>query len=167
MKKKYSKPSGLWLIIRGKQPDYHNAPYHPIILCSRKHTAEWESRDVTKGATVLYNAGGTDRSGNWFLGRYKGYDCDTNQYFTLFDGVDTGDFTDKTRIETEVISKAVWWSYDLMPDWIRKLGCKFPNDEFTKRMILDDSGTCIMSESKSLKYEKRREKYDIPEWLEY
>jgi hypothetical protein len=162
---KLPKAKSLYIIIRGEKSEFHNAPYHPIIVCSRKHVAKWESKDAHNGATVLYNAAGISESGNWFLGQYKGYGCESNRYLTLFDGVDSRDFTNKERVERELLNGAVWWSYDECPRWMLDLGVKYPEDDFSKKVIMSDYGDCLLPYSQADKLRRTLENYDTPEWL--
>lgn len=164
MSEKYPKARNLFLIIRGKQSEFHKAPFHQIILCTRKHVAKWEAGDVVKGATVIYNAMGNHEGANWFLAQYKGYGCDCNQYFTLFDGVDSRELTSTENIH-KLLKNATWWSYDEMPSWIERLGVKPPTDDFSKKQILDDLGDCLLPISKQGIVQKLEDKYNFPHWL--
>lgn len=149
-----SRARNLFLIIRGDKPIYHNAPYHPIIICTRKHTAQWESKGVENGATLLYNAEGNCESCNWFLGKYKGYTCENGCHFTLFDGVETKSFT-REKVINEYVKKSVWWSNDKMPKWIEDLGVKIPSDDFSQKRIKEDVGICLLPFSKQIqKFDK-------------
>lgn len=164
-KQKLPKARNLYLIVRGEKSEHHNAPFHPVIVCSRKHTAQWEVKEPQDGATLFYNLMGNDAGANWGLGKYKGYDCDANHYFELFDGVNSKDITSRDNIFS-LLKGAIWWSYDECPQWLLDAGVKYPEDKFTKQVILEDSGTCIWSHSKETKYwDNLEEKYDQPDWL--
>lgn len=156
----------LIVIVRGPQSVHHNAPFHPIIVCSRKHTAKWESMRTENGATVFMNMA-PDMQGNWLLVKYKGYDIDygtMSHYFTLFDGEDSRIVSDKDRVEG-MLKHAIWWSYDDMPQWIKDLGVHYAQDDFTKRAILMDSGTCLLTNNQSRKIKDRLYESEEPEWL--
>lgn len=163
---KLPKPKNLFLIVRGEKPDIHNAPYSPIILCTRKHTAKFESGSTSDGATV-FQALSRDFTGNWLLVKYKGYDIDYGNvchYFKLFDGNDSENVSDRSEIH-KLIGGAIWWSYDEMPDFIKDLGAKYPNDRWTKEMICHDFGTCLLTNSQEKKLKSNLEKYEMPFWL--
>lgn len=154
----------VYVIIRGNRSEHHNAPFEPFIVCSRKHTAMWEARHTGDklgcGSTVFVNLCPSE-GGSWRMVRYRGYEIETCSHLdTLFDGKDQ-------RIENHIInfSSCVWWSYDKMPEWVKVLGVRFPDDDFTKQRILDDSGLCLLPYAKSEKI--RRSIYDrpIPDWL--
>ena len=149
-KKKLSRANNVFLIIRGEKSEFHKAPFCPIILCSRRHTAEWESGNTEDGSTVLYNYSLTDE-GNWILTKYKGYGIKSNGFIKLFDGNDSYGVSDRNHIN-ELLKDAVWWSYDEIPTWLLQKGVKYPSDDFTKRLIVEDYGTCLMPHSKEMKY---------------
>lgn len=156
----------LYLIVRGPKPEYHNAPYHQVILCSRKHTAKWESQLTSEGHTLFVNMD-PDSSGNWLLVKYKGYDIDygtVTHYFKLFDGKESREVSDKQTLDS-LLKEAVWWSYDQMPVWVKELGIKYPEDDFTKKRIVDDFGMCLLPYMQQQKLKDKLDEYDEPEWL--
>lgn len=164
IKPNYPKARTLFLIIRGEKSEHHNAPYSPIILCTRTHTAKWESRGTENGATVFENFYPHEGVGNWILCRYKGYDVSSNSNFTLFDGKTSHEVSNKEELE-KLFPQAVWWSYDEMPKWVADLGCKYPEDDWTRKMISEDMGGCLLPHSKEMKLRDTLEKYDEPHWL--
>jgi len=151
----------LYLIVRGPKSVHHNAPYHPVILCTRKHVAKWESRNTSKADTVFECMAD---GGNWLLVRYKGYDIDDSGFITLFDGKNTRDVSSNEEIK-KLLDGATWWSYDRMPAWLTSYGIKYPEDNFSKKCILEDSGQCLLSHSESEKLADRLDNYDEPDWL--
>ena len=151
----------LFLIIRGPQGEFHKAPFHPIIICSRKHTAKWEAGDTEDGATVFVNM--DPPYGNWLLSRYKGYDIVGNpKFFTLFDGKESRDIS---QISDNTFRDAIWWSYDGMPDCLKEKGVSYATDNFTKERIADDAGACRLLQREQEKLDATRDKYEEPEWL--
>jgi len=157
----------LYLIVRGPKSKHHNAPYHPIIVCTRKHTAKWESLRTEDGHTMFVNMAPDSPSGNWLLVKYKGYDIDYGNVaanFTLYDGVKTSDATNRKLIN-EYLNGATWWSYDLIPEWLSEYGIKLPEDDFTKQRIWDDAGSCLLKESEYKKLREKRQTLSRPEWL--
>jgi hypothetical protein len=162
------KARNFFLVIRGPKSEHHNAPFHPVILCTRRHTAQWESRPSSDGDTVLENMA-PDAScwGNWLLVKYKGYDIDYGavaHYFTLFDGANSRDVSDSGRIES-LLNGATWWSYDEMPVFVRALGVKYPEDNFTKQVIWEDLGDCLLGQRKEYELRTKLDKMGRPEWL--
>lgn len=159
------KAKNFYLIVRGQQPESHAAPYSEVILCTRKHTADWESLGTKNGCTVFVNL--APPYGTWMCVKYKGYDLDTRpvaHYLDLFDGKNTRDL--EKDIEN-YLKQALWWSYDEMPEWIKESGVSLPSDNWTKKQILQDSGTCYLSYSKQQALERQLEKYETPTWLDY
>lgn len=151
----------LFLIVRGPKSEHHNAPYHPVIVCTRTHTAKWESRDTSKGHTVYECMA---EGGNWLLVRYKGYDIQAPGHFNLFDGKSTKEVSDIEEIK-RLLNGATWWSYDRMPAWLSDYGIKYPQDNFTKEVISEDSGACLLPFAKEQKLRDKIDEYDEPEWL--
>lgn len=154
----------LYLVVRGPKSEHHKAPYHSIIVCTRRHTAEWESEHTKDGHTVFVNLAPDSPAGNWLLVKYKGYSIDGNSYFTLFDGQCTRELASHKNIDG-LLNQAVWWSYDQMPKWFIDKGVRFAEDDFTKRQIAQDFGLCLLPESVSRKHKQRMDKYDQPYWL--
>lgn len=155
----------LAIVIRGEKPEFHKAPFHPVIIVSRKHVMEWESEGTENGATVLINLGCADTGYSWLVHRYKGYVLDGNGYFDLFDGANTKDISTFEYVSKELLPKAVWWSYDRMPEWLLEYGVKHVEDDFSKEMILQDSGLCLLPYSKAEKIQAKLNEYEEPEWL--
>lgn len=161
--KKPKLQKSLFLIIRGDRPINHKAPYHPIILCTRYHSMLWESRGTREGHTVLSCCVPDVKGSSWALLRYKGFIIDglnETQSIVLFDGVKANDAVKKLL---ENIPNAIWFSYDKMPEWIKDMGVKYPDDDFTRRRIEDDPGTCLtMSCQKENDFKLSREDYFLP-----
>lgn len=153
----------IYLIIRGAKPDHHNAPFHPVIICTRKHTAKWEAGHTEEGATVFENLSPMD-GGNWLLVRYKGYDINGGaaRYHILFDGKESREVS---NISNEVIQNAVWWSDNHPPKWIADIGVTYAKDDHTKKTISHDSGLCLLAYNEGKKIENKRDEYEEPEWL--
>jgi hypothetical protein len=162
------KAKNFYLILRGPKGEHHNAPFHPVILCTRKHTAEWESKRTKEGATVWVNmAPNTAYWGNWLLVKYKGYDIDYGHlahYFTLFDGKDSREVSDREYIEP-LLRNAIWWSYDEMPEFVRELGVRYAEDQFTKDWIWEDLGDSSLGHTKEMALKKKLREMGRPIWL--
>ena len=90
-KKKLSSANNVFLIIRGERSEFHKAPFCPIVLCSRRHTSEWEAGNTEDGCTVLYNYSPADE-GNWILTKYKGYN-----YYRIFVFQDEEEFNEHSK----------------------------------------------------------------------
>jgi len=144
------KAKNFYLVIRGKKSAHHKAPYHPIILCTRRHTADWESHRTSEGHTVIVCMAPDSLScSNWLVVKYKGYDIDyrtVTANFKLFDGKRTNEVSARSEID-KYLKKAVWFSYDDMPDDLKNKGVKYAKDDFTKARIWEDTGTLINSSS--------------------
>lgn len=151
----------LFLIVRGPKSKHHNAPYHPVIVCTRLHTARWESRDTNKGDTVFECM---SNGGTWRLVRYKGYNIESNSFLDLFDGKNSRNVSSDEQIK-KLLNQAIWWSYDRIPNWLSNYGIKYAEDNFTKIRISEDSGTCLLPFSKAEKLRSRIEDFEEPEWL--
>ncbi len=154
----------LFLIVRGPKSEFHKAPYHPVIVCSRTHTAKWEAQKTDNGHTVFECMAD---NGNWLLVKYQGYNIDHGNvcsHFTLFDGKESKEVSSSENIEA-YLKNAVWWSYDHMPKWIEEKGVSYATDAFTKKRIYDDAGTCLLPYSKEKMLKDKLEGYDQPFWL--
>lgn len=154
----------LWLIERKPKPDWHNAPYHQVILCTARHTAEWEGGGSPDGATVWNQCDLRKDSKylhTWFLVRWKGLDCHTFRgaavYFDLPDGSNTREHSERAH---SLVVGAVWWSDKPLPQFLRDLGVIEAPDDFTRELIARDSGLCLLPESRAEKIRQRREKYN-------
>lgn len=163
--KKTDKARKVTMIIKGEKPEHYNAPFHPIILVTEKHTYDWESGTCKDGYTCV-NVCGNDNNQFWFhLEKYKGYKIDESRsHFNLFDGTYTKDFLESSYLQ-ECLSKAVWFSQQHPPSWLEGK-VNFAEDSFSVNVILEDSGLCLLPESKSRDIENRREKYELPYWLQ-
>lgn len=154
----------LYLIIRGEKPSYQRAPYHPVIVCTRKHTAKWEAGETGDGSTVFQEMA---PNGEWLLVKYKGFNMDYSKsctFIDLFDGKNSREIGRREEI-MRLIKEAVWWSYDRVPDYAKDWGIRFPEDTFTKKIIIEDAGMCLLPESKAIKLEDKLDEYDLPAWL--
>ena len=156
--------SGLYLVVRGPRSEFHKAPYHPIIVCSRQHTARWEGKNTVDGHTIYWNAYPHEGHGNWFLGRYRGYDINGNlgPNFVFFDGKTNAELCDYATVNA-MLNGAVWWSYDRMPEFVKKMGVVYAEDDHSKEAIWRDYNDLPDHRRRLLEGKKLdREK---PEWL--
>lgn len=162
---KAPKVRNLYLIIRGEQSEFHKAPFHPYIICTQKHTADWEAGDSNEKATVYMKP--ADEYSGFLMVRYKGFDIDYGNVvkeIELFDGT-TASFSHTGDYPWNILDKCIWWSYSEMPEWLKKEGVQFAQDEFTKSTILSDMGTCLLTESRAEKIKDMLENIETPQWL--
>lgn len=152
----------LYLIEQGARYFRGKAPYHPVIICTARHTAKWQAGGSPDGATVWSQSNIRQDSKNlhtWFLNKWKGLDCCTFHgaavYFDLPDGSNTRQHSERAHT---LVSGAVWWSDKPLPHFLRELGVIEAPDDFTRERIADDSGLCLLSESAAEKIRQRREK---------
>lgn len=155
---KLQKAKGMVMIIRGERSKFHKAPFHPIIIVTRKHTYQYEVGHSNEGATAVE----ISIDGPHFnLLRYKGYIVDAIGHYNLFDGVYTKDFLESIYLK-ECLAKAVWWSDQKPPHWLEP---NFAEDSFTKDKIETDSGMYLLTESEQERLLRVKEKYDLAPWL--
>lgn len=129
----------IYLIQRGPRPDYHRAPYHPVIICDLKRIAEWQADWTGEGASVWKHEP-SRRGGGWLLTRWRGLDIDYGHVVrggSLFDGGRMGFAHDEDAPPWSLLNGAVWWSSKRMPDWLKARGVVYPPDEFSQQEILD------------------------------
>lgn len=129
----------LYLIKRGPRPDYHKAPYHPVILCTRVAEAKWQAGATSELAWVWEKYDATPSSG-WDLCRWNGFDivgiCHHN--YRLPDGLKPGIVHDRQSEPRTLLAGAVWWSNQKMPTWLQEKGVIYPPDSFTQECIIDN-----------------------------
>ena len=131
----------LYLIQRGPRPNYHKAPFHPVIICDRKKHGEWESKGTDNLCNVWINHDCDSISG-WLLVRWQGLIIDYGTVvhkIVLPDGTEAGfyrAYDDKHTIKP-LLPGAVWWSHKVMPKWLQEHGVVYPSDNFTQQVILD------------------------------
>lgn len=144
----------LYLIKRGPRPDYHKAPFHPVILCRTKTAAEWEAGCTCKRATV-WSHHPADKWTGWLLLRWQGlvidYGPGVMHGCSPADGVNGGFYHDCTAEPWTLLCGAVWWDDKQMPERVAEAGAVYPPDEFTQQRILD----WIAEEQSERDYRKR------------
>lgn len=146
------------LIERGPKPEHHRAPWSPVIICTAKHTANWEVGD-SNAQSSLWSLPASEVGGGWLLERYKGFNIDYGsqvKLINLWDGTVAGFAHDRNDKPFTLLKGAVWWSYDEMPEWLREAGVVYPSDEWTKSMIRKDLGSCRLGQSREEKLMDRR-----------
>jgi len=151
-------PRAIWLIKRGPREEYHKAPFHPVIICSRQHTAKWEAGWTGNRAWVWEHVKREGHSG-WLLARWNGFDVDYGHVVrgcVLPDGTEAGIEHDRTKEPWTLLAGAVWWSDERVPEWLRKAGVVEARDEFTVNRILDDAGTCMLPLAQQRRIEARQ-----------
>lgn len=127
----------LYLIKRGPRPDFHKAPYHPVIICACKDVAKWEVGATSAGAWLWEKE--SDPSSGWLLGRWNGLDLDYGHIvhgFKLPDGTPAAFQHDRKAEPWTLLAGAVWWSDKPIPGWLMEKGVVYPPDEFTQKRIL-------------------------------
>lgn len=170
MRKKSNKARGIYLIKRGPKSEHHNAPFHPVIICTRYHTAKWEVGDTGDGATLWTNSAMGDHGG-FLMMRYKGYEIDYGtvvKEIKLFDSEEKAGFYHHGTEPWTLLNGAVWWSDQELPKWLEEAGVIYPPDNFTKQSIIRDSGLCLLPQSKAEKFESLRDELfheNEPSWL--
>ena len=133
----------LYLIKRGPKPEYHRAPYHPVILCNLTRIAEWEMGASDDHAWVWQATGWHRRPGGWLLVRWNGLNIDYGHIvhgFALPDGSHAAfwrDYHDWPEGIRDLLPGAVWWSDKVIPSWLQERGVVYPPDNFTQQTILD------------------------------
>ena len=151
-------PRTLYLIKRGPRPEFHRAPYHRVIICTRKHTAKWEAGWTGDCACVWEKD--ADPSSGWLLVKWFGLDIDYGHIVRgsdLFRGGRTGIHHDRAKEPWSLLKRAKWWSDHRIPGWLIDAGVKPPRDMFSRKTIMNDYGDCLLSESTRHRLEDRRE----------
>ena len=131
----------LYLIKREPRPEWVRAPYHPVIICARRHIAKWEAGWSGDHAWVWTRD--WDAVSGWLLSRWNGLDIDYGHVvrgLTLPDGRDAAFCHDRDGEPWTLLTSAVWWDVSNMPDFVKNWGVKYPADEFTRRKITRSSG---------------------------
>ena len=129
----------IYLIKRGPRPDYHRAPFHPVIICARRNIAREEAGDSNAGVWMWENTGG-DHHG-FLLLRWNGLDVDYGYVvkgITLPDGTVRAFDHEWEHPETwALLNGATWWSPKKMPPWLVERGVCYPGDSFSQQEILN------------------------------
>lgn len=132
----------LYLIKRGPKPDYHKAPFHPVIICAEKRLAKWEAGSTGDGAWVWEKESWTENHQGWLLCRWNGFDIDFGHVvhsIAMPDGTKAGfwrDYDNELSVK-DLFPSAVWWSKRRMPEWLQGRGVVYAPDSFTQQHILD------------------------------
>lgn len=163
------KPRTLYLIERG--PDFARNFHpslipdsaHPVIVCTRKHTAKWEAGWTGDGANIWERPAANDGCG-FLLTRWRGFDIDYGHLVrggTCPDGmsmgfVHPGNPEPQHRRVWNLLDGAIWWSEHVLPDWLAARGVKLPTDRYTLESIIEDAGTCMLPWSQQQKMEASR-----------
>lgn len=169
----------LFFIKRGPKPDYHQAPFHPYIICTRKGVATWEA-GWTGDRTWLWSHEAADSGSGWLLERWEGLNIDYGHLVrgcSLPDGTHVGfyhkhrdlgyDPETKQRLgyaaelqePWNLLPQAVWWSLDPIPEWLKDQGVMVPMDEFSRHRIIEDYSFADQQERK-----RDRPYPEAPEW---
>lgn len=131
--------ASLYFVKRRPRPDWHKAPYHQFIICTRRAIAK-DMAGASSERGWVWEQIDSEYSG-WLLCRWEGLDLD---YGGVVHGFDLPDGTPaafsnphKNGEPWNLLDKAVWWSSRKMPDWLAKKGVVYPTDSFTQQFILD------------------------------
>ena len=134
--------ASLYLIQRGPRPDYHRAPFHPVVIADLKRVAKWEAGWSGDCATVWEREGWCYTGAGWLLARWQGMDVDYGHLVrvcSLPGGGRAGfwrDYPAEQSVEG-LFPGAVWYSIRKMPKWLEERGVVYPSDQFTRQHILD------------------------------
>jgi hypothetical protein len=148
----------IYLVKRGLQPAIHKAPYHPVIICTRRHTAQWEANDSNHHAWVWEHPRFMEAPG-WLLVRWNGFDVDYGHVvhtITMPDGTQGAFVHERDRAPWTLLPEAVWWSDEPIPEWLIRYGVRQPDDEFSQELIRMDAGMCLLPMSQQTKLMARR-----------
>jgi hypothetical protein len=146
-------PRVLFLVERGPRPEYHKAQFHPVVICTARHTASWEAGWSGDRANLWVQCEGPGRdSSGWLLLRWKGLEIDYGHIvrsFTLPDGSDKAAIShDRHGPPWSLMNGAVWWSTRVIPQWLLDRGVVLPTDGFSVERIIEDAGACTLPESR-------------------
>jgi hypothetical protein len=158
----------IFLVKRRQRTETHKMPYHhQIIICTRKHTAQWEAGDTGDHSWVWEHSRAME-SGGWLLVRWNGFDVDYGHMvrsIIMPDGTNGAFVHERDREPWTLLQSAVWWSDEPIPEWLAKLGVQLPEDEFSRGKIRIDAGLCLLPMSRQKQIEARRNK--MPDPLEH
>jgi hypothetical protein len=137
-----NRPTRLYFIDRGPQPENHKAPYHRFLICTDKKTAEWEVGHSSRPGWlwVRDEVGDREHGGSgWLILRWNGLVIDYGPVvhsFLLPDNKRTG-FSHPGQNEAPwwMLKEAVWWSTKMIPWWLVDIGVKPPEDSFSLDLI--------------------------------
>jgi hypothetical protein len=166
-----NRPHVLYLIKRGPKPDisahwHPSVVWHPVILCTRKHTMLWEAGGTDDGATIWMRPASNDGYG-FSLIRWNGFNlvyagpgrCIRPMPDGALPGcVHPGNPDPRHRGVWDLLSGAVWWSDHDLPEWLAKRGVVLPGDEWTQRNVDEDAGDCLLSFKEQERLADRRDK---------
>lgn len=128
----------LYLIKRQPRPEWHKAPYHPVIICDRKPMAEWEMGHSGEHAYVWMKP--NDISTGWLLVRWNGLDIDYGHVvrsIEMPDGSHAAFFHARDQEPWSLMAGATWWSNRVMPSWLVERNVVYPKDQHSQQSILD------------------------------
>jgi hypothetical protein len=132
----------LYLIKRGPRPAYHNAPFHPVIICTRLDIARNEAGNSAAGAWIWERGSALDNGHGWLLTRWNGLDINYGvvHNFTLPDGAHAAfwrDYEAWPEGVQDLLPGAVWWSRKKMPAWLEQRGVIHVPDTFSRTTVVD------------------------------
>jgi hypothetical protein len=129
----------VYLIKRGPRPEYHRAPFHPVIICGKRKVAKVEA-GWTGDAAYVWEHERNWHGGGWLLARWKGFDVDYGHVVracTMPDGSSAAFQHEMDAEPWTLLNGAVWWDDKKMPEWLAKAGVVYPSDDFSQQSILD------------------------------
>jgi hypothetical protein len=130
-----------YLIKRGPRPDYHKAPFHPVLICAKRAVAKWQAGCSGDKAWVWEGNG----EHGWLLARWNGFDVDYGHVvhsITMPDGVRAGFYHERDKEPWTLLNGAIWWDAKSIPKILQELGVITAPDEFTQKRIRDDLDFC-------------------------
>ena len=132
-----------------------------VIVCGDKYSYMTQRGDSTDGFTCWEKA--NEPSSGFLLTRWKGLDIDYGgviKAVKLPDGTEAAFVHDRSAEPWSLLNGATWWSIAKMPEWLQKLGVKYPDNKWIRNRIVEDSGgpeQCVFGGDWSDKW---------PEWWE-
>jgi hypothetical protein len=123
-----------YLIKRGPKPDYHRAPYHPVIITPKRKVAKWEAGSTENRAWIWVG----DAEGGWLLVRWNGFDIDyghTVHLIRMPDGTEAKFYHNRNAEPWTLLKGAIWWDTKEIPKRLLDLGVVNAPDEWTLEHI--------------------------------
>lgn len=132
----------IYLIKRGPKPEYHNAPFHPVIICAKRKVAKWEAGSTSDRAWLWERASHIMDGAGFLLMRWNGLDIDyghvVHNVGDMPDGAHSGFYHPGRGGEPWTLLKgAIWWDDKPLPPSLVEMGVIYPPDDFTQQRILD------------------------------
>lgn len=135
----------IYLIKRGPRPSYHEAPYHPVIICAKRGVANWEAGCTGDRAWVWERITHKKDGAGFLLVRWNGFDIDygnvVHDIGKMPDGTDCC-FVHPHKKDQEpwsLLPGSVWWDDKPLPADLKEMGVVIAEDDFSKERIACDT----------------------------